>query len=59
MKSGPVASVHHTGYSEAMQRATLVFAAVLLVLVSHAGLALAQTPAPASAPSLDDVVRGL
>jgi len=54
VKRGPVASVHHTGYSEAMRARVLTFA-LLVVLVGSVGVAAAQTPPP----SLDEAVRGL
>ena len=54
MKSRTVASVHHTGYIEAMPRAALTLV-LLLALAACASAAAAQT----QAPSLDDAVKGL
>ena len=54
MNTGPVAHVHHTGYSGAMVRAAFS-SAVLLVLLAFVSVAAAQAPAR----SLDDAVKGL
>ena len=58
MKRRPIARVYHTGYSGAMRPLVLKLA-VMLALVGCASVALAQTPAPTPAMSLDDAVRGL
>jgi len=58
VKRGPIARVYHPGYSGAMRPFVLKLAMVL-ALVGCASVALAQTPAPTSAMSLDDAVRGL
>ena len=54
MNRGPVAPVHHTGYSEAM-RPTRLALSIMLVLAGLAAGASAQQPAL----SLDEAVRGL
>jgi outer membrane lipoprotein carrier protein len=58
VKHGTIARVHHTGYSEGMRPLVRILA-VMLALVGCASVALAQTPAPTPALSLDDAVRGL